>query len=110
MSFSGTSNASGTTVYAQKVYDYENLAIGYTFANILITRRTNTSSSSKNLYQTAHGNEVEVDVTALHDVQVQRGGNAEPIELVGQSATSYSGGGGTSAGSTAARYQLTPIE
>jgi hypothetical protein len=63
VSFSGTANVSGSSVYAQKVYDYAEVNIGYTFANLL----------------TVDKGQVVVDVELLNDVKVQFGGGAEPI-------------------------------
>jgi hypothetical protein len=63
VSFSGTSNASGTNVYAQNVYDYSDAHIGCTFANVLVLVK----------------NHIVVDVTLLNDIKEQLGGGAEPL-------------------------------
>jgi hypothetical protein len=64
VSFSGTANASGSSVYAQKVYDYVDVAIGYRFATVL------TLSKKEGLV---------VDHELLNDVHEQYGGGAEPF-------------------------------
>jgi hypothetical protein len=64
VSFSGTANASGSSVYAQKVYDYVDVNIGYRFATVL------TLSEKEGLV---------VDHELLNDVHEQYGGGAEPF-------------------------------
>jgi hypothetical protein len=64
VSFSGTANASGSSVYAQKVYDYVDVNIGYSFASVL------TMSDQQRLV---------VDHVLLNDVREQYGGGAEPF-------------------------------
>lgn len=64
VSFSGTANASGSSVYAQKVYDYVDVNIGYSFATVL-------SLSEKG--------GLVVDHELLNDVHEQYGGGAEPF-------------------------------
>ena len=71
VSFSGTSNVSGSSVYAQKVYDYEHLNIGYAFAPILAVHE---------------GGRMEVDHRLLNDVREQQGGGGEPILEISESA------------------------
>lgn len=63
ISFSGTSNAHGRTVYAQKVYTFSNICIGYSFANVLALEN----------YR------VVVDTNMIHEIVEQVGGGAEPI-------------------------------
>ena len=65
VSFSGIANDSGSAVYAQKVYSYVDMVVGYTFANIL--------------FQDLDG-EVIVDTGLLNDVKEQKGGGREPIQ------------------------------
>jgi hypothetical protein len=64
VSFSGTANASGSSVYAQKVYDYVDVNIGYSFASVL-------AFSEKG--------GLVVDHELLNDVHEQYGGGAEPF-------------------------------
>ena len=65
VSFSGTANASGSSLYTQKVYSYVDMTIGYAFVNVL----------AKN-----NEGKLIVDASRLNDVKVQRGGScAEPI-------------------------------
>ena len=64
VSFSGTANVSGSAVYAQKVYDFVDVIIGYTFANVLAIEK----------------GQVVVDGELLNDVKEQIGGGAEPIQ------------------------------
>jgi hypothetical protein len=63
VSFSGTANASGSTVHAQKVYDFADINVGYSFSNVL--RISNGF--------------VVVDAALLNDVQEQSGGGGEPL-------------------------------
>jgi hypothetical protein len=63
-SFTGTSNATGSTVYKQHIYDFSNVNIGYRFANLLHIDRTGV---------------LQVDETLLNDVLEQRGGGGEPF-------------------------------
>lgn len=63
VSFSGTANVSGSSVYAQKVYDYANINIGYSFANVLSILK----------------GQVVVDAELLNDITEQTGGGAEPF-------------------------------
>jgi len=63
VSFTGTANVSGATVFGQHVYDYVDANIGYTFANVLVTE---------------YGKMV-VDTDLLNDVMEQNGGGAEPF-------------------------------
>jgi hypothetical protein len=67
VSFSGTANASGSSVYAQKVYDFADVNVGYAFAQML------HMSLSKKLV---------VDKRLLNDVLEQNGGGAEPFQNV----------------------------
>lgn len=84
VSFSGTANVSGSSVYAQKVYDFVDVIVGYTFANVL--------AIEKGL--------VVVDAELLNDVKEQIGGGAEPIrnlasedrDLVAEAATTLMDG------------------
>ena len=64
VSFSGTANASGSSVFAQKVYSYVDMVVGYSFANVL-----NKDKEGKLI----------VDEHLLNDVKEQIGGGAEPI-------------------------------
>eukprot|EP00522_Entomoneis_paludosa_P001619 CAMPEP_0172472712 /NCGR_PEP_ID=MMETSP1065-20121228/68484_1 /TAXON_ID=265537 /ORGANISM="Amphiprora paludosa, Strain CCMP125" /LENGTH=719 /DNA_ID=CAMNT_0013230869 /DNA_START=30 /DNA_END=2189 /DNA_ORIENTATION=+ len=65
VSFSGTANDSGSSVYTQKVYSYVDMNVGYTFASILA--RNNKTGK------------VIVDGALLNDVIPQTGGRHEPI-------------------------------
>ena len=65
--FTGKSNVSGLTVYNQKVYNYDDLIIGYTFANVL--------------HHDARG-KLRVDETLLNDVKEQIGGGGEPFNTM----------------------------
>lgn len=75
VSFSGTANATGSSVYSTKVYDYCDVNIGYTFANVLHRHGTD--------------GKLVVDTTLVHDVQVQRGGGAEPFRSRAVRLSSY---------------------
>lgn len=63
ISFSGTSNASGRSVYAQKVYMFSDICIGYTFANVLALEN----------------HRIVVDTNMLNEIREQMGGGAEPL-------------------------------
>eukprot|EP00523_Entomoneis_sp_CCMP467_P008674 CAMPEP_0168725594 /NCGR_PEP_ID=MMETSP0724-20121128/4235_1 /TAXON_ID=265536 /ORGANISM="Amphiprora sp., Strain CCMP467" /LENGTH=851 /DNA_ID=CAMNT_0008772385 /DNA_START=178 /DNA_END=2730 /DNA_ORIENTATION=- len=65
VSFSGTSNADANTVYAQKVYDYDALNIGFRFVNML--------------YRDRMSGRVQVDLSLINDVRTQDGGGAENL-------------------------------
>jgi hypothetical protein len=65
VSLSGTSNVSGAAVYAQNVYDYEQLVVGYALAPML-----GHDESGRMI----------VDHELLNDVREQHGGGGEPIE------------------------------
>jgi hypothetical protein len=73
VSFSGTANASGSSVYAQKVYDYVDVNIGYSFATVL-------AMSEKGALM--------VDHELLNDVHEQYGGGAEPFTNISGEPTS----------------------
>ena len=66
VSFSGTANVSGAAVFAQHVYDYVDVNIGYTFANVLVLEQ----------------GKMVVDAELLHDVTEQMGGGAEPFSSI----------------------------
>jgi len=64
VSFSGTANVSGSSVYAQKVYDYVDMNVGYNFAKLL-------GMSNEGV--------LTVDLALLNDVHEQNGGGGEPF-------------------------------
>jgi len=65
VSFSGTSNADANTVYAQKIYDYDALNVGYRFVNML--------------YRDRMTGRVTVDTSLMNDVVEQVGGGGEDL-------------------------------
>lgn len=65
VNISGTSNNDGSAVFAQKVYDYVDVNIGYAFAPVLTVTDDNT---------------LMVDASLINDVFEQRGGGAEPFQ------------------------------
>ncbi|KAL3940249.1 MAG: hypothetical protein SGBAC_005184 [Bacillariaceae sp.] len=65
VSLSGTSNADANTVYAQKIYDFTNIVVGYRFCNIL--------------YREIDGS-LGVDANLLNDVIEQSGGGGEELD------------------------------
>eukprot|EP00977_Amphora_coffeiformis_P004672 scaffold1001_cov169-Amphora_coffeaeformis.AAC.19 len=71
VSMAGTSNVSGCSVYAQKIYDYEHLNVGYSFAPILALDDSGL---------------LVVDHRLLNDVREQHGGGGEPIQKINQTA------------------------
>ena len=64
ISFSGTANATGSAVYQQTIYKLSDLAVGYTFANLLITNTDGVLRVAEDL---------------ISDVVEQRGGGGEPL-------------------------------
>lgn len=65
VSLSGTSNADANSVYAQKVYDFADVNVGYRFVNML--------------YRDKDDGSLQVDMRLLNDVQEQNGGGGEPL-------------------------------
>jgi hypothetical protein len=65
VSLSGTSNVDANPVYAQKVYDFVDMCIGYSFCNMLF--RDNDGG-------------IQVDPHLLNDVTEQEGGGGELLE------------------------------
>jgi len=70
VSFTGTSNADANSVYAQHIFDFDDVAIGYRFVNML--------------YRDENDGSLKVDTSLLSDVMEQVGGGGEeftaPIE------------------------------
>merc|ERR1712194_12601 len=64
VSLNGVSNVSASDVYAQKIYDFVDVNVGYQFVNIL--------------YRDTDGI-LKVDTDLLNDVREQRGGGGEPL-------------------------------
>lgn len=64
VSLNGVSNVSASDVYAQKIYDFVDINIGYQFVNIL--------------YRDLDGR-LGVDTDLINDVREQNGGGAEPL-------------------------------
>jgi hypothetical protein len=65
VSLSGTSNADANTVYAQKIYDYSNVVVGYRFCNMV--------------YREIDGS-LGLDRQLLNDVLEQTGGGGEELD------------------------------
>ena len=63
VSLNGVSNVSASDVYAQNIYDFSDLNIGYEFVNLL--------------YRDGDG--LKVDTDLVNDVREQKGGGGEPI-------------------------------
>eukprot|EP00550_Attheya_septentrionalis_P007911 CAMPEP_0198289650 /NCGR_PEP_ID=MMETSP1449-20131203/7763_1 /TAXON_ID=420275 /ORGANISM="Attheya septentrionalis, Strain CCMP2084" /LENGTH=568 /DNA_ID=CAMNT_0043988013 /DNA_START=105 /DNA_END=1811 /DNA_ORIENTATION=- len=64
VSLNGVSNVSASDVYAQKIYDFVDINVGYQFVNIL--------------YRGDDG-KLKVDKDLINDVRVQEGGGGEPL-------------------------------
>lgn len=64
VSLNGVSNVSASDVYAQKIYDFVDINIGYQFVNIL--------------YRDSDGT-LGVDTDLINDVREQNGGGGEPL-------------------------------
>lgn len=67
VSLNGVSNVSAADVYAQKIYDFVDVNIGYQFVNLL--------------YRDAKDGSLMVDTTLINDVREQNGGGGEPLML-----------------------------
>jgi hypothetical protein len=65
VSLNGVSNVSASDVYAQKIYDFVDINIGYQFVNILYRDPTDGS--------------LVVDIDLINDVREQNGGGGEPL-------------------------------
>jgi hypothetical protein len=65
VSMSGTSNADANSVYSQKVYELEDVLVGYRFVN--------------QLYRDAVDGSLVVDTTLINDVMEQAGGGGESL-------------------------------
>lgn len=64
VSLNGVSNVSASDVYAQKIYDFVDINVGYQFVNIL--------------YKDTDG-ALKVDTDLINDVREQKGGGGEPL-------------------------------
>lgn len=65
VSLNGVSNVSASDVYAQKIYDFVDINVGYQFVNIL--------------YRDASDGSLQIDIDLLNDVREQNGGGGEPL-------------------------------
>lgn len=72
VSFQGVCNATATTVYCQKIYDFEDVNVGYHFSDMLMLDD--------------EGN-VLVDMDKINHVREQNGGGGEPLILHAQNIT-----------------------
>lgn len=66
VSLNGVSNVSAADVYAQKIYDFVDINVGYQFVNILYKDSDDT---------------LKVDPDLINDVREQHGGGGEPLIL-----------------------------
>jgi hypothetical protein len=64
VSLNGVANVSASDVYAQKIYDFVDLNVGYQFVSILYKDNDGT---------------LKVDTDLLNDVREQKGGGGEPL-------------------------------
>jgi len=64
VSLNGVSNLSASEVYAQKIYDFVDMNVGYQFVNTL--------------YKDADGT-LKIDTDLINDVREQHGGGGEPL-------------------------------
>jgi hypothetical protein len=64
VSLNGVSNVSASDVYAQKIYDFVDVNVGYSFVNILYRETDGT---------------LGVDLDLINDVREQNGGGGEPL-------------------------------
>jgi len=65
VSLSGTSNADANSVYAQHIYDYVDVSVGYRFVNML--------------YRDPVDDSLRVDLSLISDVMEQGGGGGEDL-------------------------------
>ena len=65
ISLSGTSNADANSVYAQKIYEFADVNVGYSFVN--------------QLYRDEDDGSLYVDTRLINDVLEQAGGGGEPL-------------------------------
>jgi len=63
VSLNGVSNVSASDVYAQKIYDFVDVNVGYQFVNLLYR----------------DGDVLKVDTDLINDVKEQNGGGGEPL-------------------------------
>jgi hypothetical protein len=68
VSLSGTSNADANSVYAQKIYDFHDINVGYRFVNML--------------YRDPKDGSLKVDHSVINDVVEQPGGGGEPFQSI----------------------------
>lgn len=66
VSLNGVANVSASDVYAQKIYDFVDVNIGYQFVNILYKDKDSS---------------LKLDIDLLNDVREQNGGGGEPLLL-----------------------------
>jgi hypothetical protein len=64
VSLNGVSNVSASDVYAQKIYDFVDINVGYQFVNILYRDQDDS---------------LKVDTDLINDVREQAGGGGEPL-------------------------------
>jgi hypothetical protein len=67
VSLNGVSNVSASDVYAQKIYDFVDINVGYQFVNVL--------------YKDESNDILKVDTDLINDVKEQNGGGGEPLIL-----------------------------
>jgi hypothetical protein len=72
VSLSGTSNVDANSVYAQKVYEFVDVCVGYRFVNLL--------------YRDERDRCLAVDPSLLNDVTEQNGGGGEDLNAVKENA------------------------
>jgi len=65
VSLNGVSNVSASDVYAQKIYDFVDMSVGYQFVNLL--------------YRDEKDNCLKVDIDLINDVREQNGGGGEDL-------------------------------
>jgi hypothetical protein len=66
VSLNGVSNVSASDVYAQKIYDFVDVNVGYQFVNLLYR----------------DGDVLKVDTDLINDVKEQNGGGGEPLTFL----------------------------
>lgn len=87
VNFSGTSNADCSSCYAQHVYDFDDVNVGYTFRNMLYHERNrdmrfwrrNNDEYDDDIENDDENSRLCLDVNLLDSIVVQAGGGGEPI-------------------------------
>jgi len=92
ITLSGTSAVSASTVYGEHVYEFDDVCVGWRFANMVYEKKErvykslwrtfglgrNLREDEKENHDTA-GTRTKIDAALLHDIVPQPGGDHEPL-------------------------------